>query len=456
MIKPIQFVKGIAYCAIPFLFSCDTSIKEYVELGNESISNNRPTYLVEDITELTDNDYPDNPDVSIRSSLDGKFSHSSVQIKKNKENNFSISVLPGNDKSDTVIFDSIKLLEWIPSAPNWIKDDEYLTEIAIINQEWNRMQVNFKQDQFKVKGSNLESKTIARVDLARNCINAYLWELIFYTEENSKSKPCYHGWFNFPKELYASLFEEKNNLVYEQYRPKLEEWVDPLSKKIALNKLREPIEEYNVAITTYNENFYPLVGERKKKEINILVPKEHETINSFLFDSTTFATFSSPGFYNQKEPRRTELGRFSSVKKATVRNIHSLNNAKTNCFELEIHFTDGSRNTTLVVGGLNKGDIPILPITDVHRGYQMPMGIANHSFYTNYKNIVKKPHLESSYYGFLLDEHNNWLDSHTIGIDGPMLHFDNKNKNMLHVWLLSFERHCFVGHFSIDLSSTML
>ena len=85
----------------------------------------------------------------------------------------------------------------------------------------------------------------------------------------------------------------------------------------------------------------------------------------------------------------------------------------------------------------------------------MPMGIGNHSFYTNYSKIDTSNSLESPFYSFLLDQNNNWLDSHTIGIDGPLLHFDDKNPNLLHVWILSFERHCFVGHYIVDLKEVI-
>ena len=51
----------------------------------------------------------------------------------------------------------------------------------------------------------------------------------------------------------------------------------------------------------------------------------------------------------------------------------------------------------------------------------------------------------------LLDENGKWLDSHTIGIDGPLLHLDENDPTLLHVWLLSFERHALVGHYTIQL-----
>ena len=58
---------------------------------------------------------------------------------------------------------------------------------------------------------------------------------------------------------------------------------------------------------------------------------------------------------------------------------------------------------------------------------------------------------ENPYYGLLINEDENFIDSHWLGIDGQLLHWDKKKKDMLHVWILSFERHAFVGHYTLQL-----
>jgi hypothetical protein len=449
--------KVAAIVATFFIASCSTNNTEnkvsssvlYEDTFDESI------YTVDTIKELTDIAYPNNPDIAIRSRLDGKFSHNKIEITRTSQEDFTIVILPNNNESDTVVFANIKLLEWIPSVPSFVKKDTYLEQIGILNQEWNRMQVNFKNEQFTTKGNNLESKKLTRADLARNCINAYLWELIFYTEENGKSKPCYHGWFDFPKELYANLFEEKNNISYEDYREQLENWIDPGSKEINLAILRDIKSSSQNEFKNFNQSLFPLQGERKKKKMNIMVPNEQKSINNFLTDSTLFATFSSPGFYNQLEPRKTQLHRLANLTATQVNKTISKNETQDKGLELVLNFQNETDTTKFIIGGLNIKEIPTLSVKNVNKGYQMPMGIGNHSFYTNYAQIETSNSLQSPYYAFLLDQNNKWLDSHTVGIDGPMLHFDDKNPNLLHVWILSFERHCFVGHYTIDLENKL-
>lgn len=429
------------------LISCDQDIKD--SSVTENINKGFKIWEVDSITELSDKQYPNNPDISIRSKLDGLFSHKSIEILRYDANFFSIKVFPANNKSDTILLDSIKLLEWIPSVPKWVKEDEYLTHLGIVNQEWNRMQVNFTKNQFKKYGDNLEQKKLTRIDLARNCINAYLWEIIFYTKEDGKNKPCYHGWFNFPKDLYAQLFKEKNNLNYEQYKDHLENWIDPESKKVDLSQLRYLLKEWKLPMENYNNKLYPLSGERKKKGINIISPKSYNSIQDFLTNKTTFATFSAPGFYNQKDPRNTQLSRLANPVKVLFRETSAKNKDELVTNEIEIVF---EKNTKLIIGGILKSLIPTLSIQEVNKGWQMPMGIANHSFYSNYNWIKENTNLSNPYYAFLLDSNDNWLDSHTIGIDGPLLHYDINNPNILHIWILSFERHCFVGHYTIDIT----
>ena len=103
------------------------------------------------------------------------------------------------------------------------------------------------------------------------------------------------------------------------------------------------------------------------------------------------------------------------------------------------------------MGGLKKELIPILNIKEAKDGFQMPMGIANHSFYESYKFMLNNPSKQNPYYALLLNEEEKFIDSHEIGIDGPLLHWDQNNKDLLHVWILSFERHAFVGHYTLQL-----
>jgi hypothetical protein len=410
------------------------------------------------LKELSDEDYPDNPDMMIRSELDGQYSRSEVEFRmKDSEWVYDVVFLPNNERADTVILENVNLEEFIPTIPEHVKQDDYLTLIGLINQEWNRQQVKFPSGQFLVKGVHGEDTITDRVDLARNCLNTGLWEFIMYTKEDDKQKPYYHAWFDFPKDLYAHLFFKRNNLELKNYAHHLVDWIDPDSEEIKFDLLRTVSSTKELQHEFKPEEFYPLVGERKKKQKNIVTPKEHNSIGDFLNDHTTFATFSIPGFYNTKDPRKTELGRFQKLDKVELSEIVSTNPNKTNTQELKLVFSDDQgRVTQFYIGGFNFNEMPILPIAQAHKGLQMPMGIANHTFYTTYENTLKSPSKESAFYALIVDENNHFLDSHFVGIDGPLFHRDANYPNILHMWVLSFERHAFVGHYVITLSEEEL
>lgn len=424
------------------LLSCDDSNTKQHQL--ENIHENKTTLWTVALDELSDKDYANNPDISIRHSKSHQIEYSDLNLLRNEDSTFTFTFIPSKS-NDTIKLESIELMEWIPTICNTVKGDDYLSEIAVVNQEWNRHQVKFTEGNFTVTGQN--ENGIKRVDLARNCLNAYLWEVITYAEEDSVLKPFYHGWFDFPKDLYAELFEERNDISYDTYKTPLEDWYDPENKEIEFDKLREIIAEKTVEFENLNHENYPLIGERKKKFMNIVYPKNTTKMDDFLTDSTLFATFSPPGFYDPNDPRTTKLSLLKYPNKIVYRDLEN------NLFEIEINYlnTDSTTTTKFFISGLNKNEIPTLPTSQVNDGWKNSMGFGNHTFYETYAHCLENGSVDSKYFALLTDKQNHWLDSHYIGIDGPLLHWDNKDKNVLHIWILAFERHAFVGHYKIRI-----
>jgi hypothetical protein len=52
----------------------------------------------------------------------------------------------------------------------------------------------------------------------------------------------------------------------------------------------------------------------------------------------------------------------------------------------------------------------------------------------------------------MLDGQKRWINHHEVGIDGPALHRDKVNPDVLHLYLLSYERHTLIGHYVISLT----
>ena len=90
-------------------------------------------------------------------------------------------------------------------------------------------------------------------------------------------------------------------------------------------------------------------------------------------------------------------------------------------------------------------------VMNLNEGIKKPMGIGNHGFYEHVDYASTHSSSESPYYGFILDEEGKWVDSHFFGVDGPILHLDENDENLLHFWLLSFERHAMVAHLTFPI-----
>jgi len=405
------------------------------------------------IRDLPDDLYPDNPDIEGRSEKWNKYEHSKVVFNRKEGTNlFDLMVYPANDQSDTIIFKEIDLMELIPSTPEWIREHDYINKISIINQEWNRQQVKFESG-FELKGNGTEKDQTVRIDLARNCLNSYLWELISYTREDGKQKSMYHGWFDFPHETYDELFEERTGVEFSTYKEHLKDWKAPESERIDFGLLRTLDSEIEATWTSHNDEYYPLVGARKSKFKNIIVPAEPTVINHFLTDETVFSTFYPPGCYSRAFPRETTLGRMAVVKNIKVRNMTSLNPGKDQGVEFDFTFSraeDSTITTKMIVGGVDLSKIPTRSMTETHKGYKMPMGIGNHSFYETYDEMIHNPTPSNPFYAILIDENEKFIDSHGFGIDGPLMHWDESDSSLLHFWVLSFERHALVGHYTIQ------
>jgi hypothetical protein len=436
----------LLFVIVALCFGCSDSVE------NQKLSKIEKSTTKALLKELSDEDYPDNPDVMVRHSKYTSSIMESIEFTENG-NAFDLIIAPSRKEDDTVVLHGLNLMEFMPTIPENAKGDDYLSLIAVVNQEWNRNQVKWAGDDlFEITADRfvVNGESITRIDIARNCLRSYLWELFFYAEEDGKDKVFYHGWFDFPEQLYAELFKKRNGVDFNTYSKYLEEWVDPPSKKLNLYKIRNVIRSSDVTARTKNrsDEMYPMTGERKKKNIEIIYPVQYSKMSDLQTDSAQFATFSDPGFYNRKDPRKTELGRFKNLEKVEYAAIEGQDEILD-----EFTFTFSRENgeiTQFVFGGVNIAHLPRLTIEEANSGQQYSMGIGNHPFYEDVQSHEAMSSKTSQYYGVLLDKDGKWLDSHAIGIDGPLLHL-SPSGDRIHVWLLSFERHALVGHYSISL-----
>jgi hypothetical protein len=404
---------------------------------------------------LTDAEYPDCPDIGFRSDAYNTIPYSDVKLTSKGTMSFDVEITDAKDPGHKITVRDVDLTELVASAPDYVKKDAYLTLITVMNQEWNRHQVGFKPEapRVTVAGGEFETKNVSRVDIANNCLHAGYWEVILFCKVKGDDVPYFHGWFTFPKDLYAQLFEAKNGLAYADFKEYLETYREPAEQVVDLATLRKEVSSTAAQFASKNNELYPLKADRLKKERNIIVPVSRPNIDAFLTDETQFATFSPPGMYERKSPRATTLSKLATLKGVEWKRTTDLSAAGGESAEMHLAFENkaGNVRTKLIVGGIKLAQLPVLDPADAHKGWNTPMGVALHPFSESYDASVKSPDKQNPYFAMFVNDKGQWINSHNLGVDGPLMFIDKADASKLHLYLLSFERHAFVGHFVIDV-----
>ncbi len=95
-----------------------------------------------------------------------------------------------------------------------------------------------------------------------------------------------------------------------------------------------------------------------------------------------------------------------------------------------------------------------LPVEGTFRAHQVPLLVnADHPEHVQQLESWIKSYKPDELFDedgrLLLDQDGNWIDHHQVGIDGPVMHWDEHDPQLLHIYLLSYERHCLIAHLLI-------
>jgi hypothetical protein len=396
-------------------------------------------------------EYPEDPEA--RSLVFSNYPHQHVRIQQIADTRFRFLLQPASPHATVIELTEVDLAHLVAAVPPWVKADANLTKLGLIDREWNRQQISFHRDSPYVQvhsgGDGFEARAVSRVDLARNCLNAGLWELLLFTVEEGEERVLEHTWFTFPLGLYKQLFERVNGLSYWDYWWSLEHWVDPSGTPVRLTEIRTVIKEWPVTVGTSWDEQPMAHGEQRLKRKNILAGPVH-SYRDWYTQPIQFSSFIPPGYYSLAHLRGTQLHYLAELTGARLRKIR-LQDSDKSLSELELMFKDNKSHevTRLVFGGLDLAVLPALLPDDYQKGWQVPMGIGNPSFFEPYEQVLLYPPLHRTFYGFHLDAQDRWIDHHAVGVDGPLLHRDAGNPSLIHLYLLSYERHALLNHFVI-------
>ena len=407
------------------------------------------------VTELPTFAYADDP--SGRSPYYSEYKGRRLKLVQLDDTHFDFVFEPLDDHLAKIVFRNVDVSLMTTNIPEYAKQDDGLRRIALTDREWNRQQVQFHigiDDVEVTGGDGFEKDNLKIASLARNCLNAGLWELLLFTKTDQGKEMYYQGWFTFPMGQYKRLWEQNTGLSYWNdlnfYR--MEHWLNPEGNVLPIEKLRTVVSEKVMDAKFDPDEPIRFAGEQIRKRRTTQAPQVRtwgDVIEKR--DSINFAEFHPPGLYDVSRPWHNRYELIAKFKNASHRRVKSvLNGDELDEFELRFETIDGKK-TRLYIGGLDLSKAPRLSPDQYPKGFYLPMGIGTPSFYQDYKVLEKTPPQQSPYYSFFLDENNGWIDHHSMAIDGPIIHRDAENPEIVHLYLMSYERHLLVAHFELRL-----
>lgn len=401
------------------------------------------------VREYRNDEYPEDP--AARSACYGKYHGRRLTLLRKGPTTFDFVFAPEHDHIATVAFRDIDVSLMTPGLPAWARDDAGLRRIALTDRQWNRQQVRFDVPSPHVEvtgGDGFERDNLFTAELAKNCLNAGLWEVLLFVNEPGGKALYYQGWFTFPLGHYKELFEHNTGLNYRDHWYYLEHWFDPAGTPVPMDQLRRVVSAREVP-TTFDADERPLAeGEQARKRRTTLAENVVRWGDFFDGRRVEFASFIPPGRYSVARPWKNEYRRMDRFERAYLRQVVSPASDQ-GLHEIELVFSSTARpgQCRFFVTGFELAKLPALPPRRYPEGLYMPMGIGVPPFFQSYDALRRSPPQRSPYVSVLLDESERWIDHHKFALDGPVLHRDDRDPSVLHLYLLSYERHSLIGHF---------
>jgi uncharacterized membrane protein YdjX (TVP38/TMEM64 family) len=401
------------------------------------------------IKEYDNAEYPEDP--AARSLHHGQYDGRKLVLVKKDDTHFDFVFEPLHPHVARVVFRDVDVSLMTPSLPEWTKADPSLVRIALTDRQWNRQQVAFGGPgslHVEVSGGDgFEAKNLYSAELAKNCLNAGLWEVLLFTREKGEKTLYYQGWFTFPLGHYRHLFEGNTGLPYWRHWYYLEHWFDPAGTPVPLDRLRRVVRQRRVAATFDPGEPVLAAGEQARKRRTTMAENVRTWGDFSDGRKVRFASFIPPGRYSVRHPWKNGYRRMDHFEEAVLREVVSAASPK-RLHELELVFTGskGGGVCRFLVSGFDLERLPRLAVEDYPKGRYMPMGIGTPPFFQAYEELRENPPQKSPYVSVLLDGEGRWIDHHSFAIDGPVLHRDSADPSLLHVYLLSYERHSLIAH----------
>ncbi len=383
-------------------------------------------------------------------------SNISFQVGENYQTDVTFDIA-GPDGETTLNLRDIDLARFIPQVPEFAQDDPALTRWFLTEREFNRQRVIFAagSEHIDIPGGFAGySPDQLSIGLTNNCLGAGYWELAIYAETPTGRETVYQGYFDFSRGAYADMVSELNPTSYWKQARTMEAWPGfgfLKGTQFNLSDFRNVINETEVPATDFADEEIMAFGEQDKKSNLIVGEIAGPTWADLRASDLQFQSFVPPGIYEESKLWGSDYSQIETLDTVIGREIESPLTTEP-LKEVEMVF-DGSEGTRkLILTGLDMEAIPQLAAENYSDGIYMPLGFGT-PFTQDYEDLKRINPAEHPFMTMVLDGDNRVVDYRIdIGLNGIVLHRDETNPDILHIYPMSYERITLVGHYTVDLS----
>ncbi len=357
-----------------------------------------------------------------------------LELRRLADGSYSVDLLPREPGLDLPALD-LKLL--MPRAPKFTGASEPLKKIALIQREFNRNEVH------NPLSGGLD------FSLANNCLRQGLWEVKLAQSVEGKSVPVFHAWLEFPSAEYARLFEEVNGRPLSEAEPLLASYPKMGGLPVPLGELRRVESESKVELADLHlhDDLQGLPEQQGKRKF-ILTPAitSYGGFSDPANQPIAMAKFAEPGRYDPNDPMRCELSWLAHPGRMLSRVVRPVRGGDP-FVELEIGFANGYR---ILLADANLSKLPARHEAPTAESDVLNIfsGIGTPVIHATAQERAREISEDRPRYLFLLDANGALVDNHLAGMDGIYLWREAGKPDLLHIWVVGYERIAFVAHFS--------
>lgn len=342
-----------------------------------------------------------------------------------------------------------------------------LSYSELILEEYNRFGVVFRKEheEFELYSIPLGQKfqdagqRTYRMSITNNCLEPTKWEMALVAEDYSdfkertksdlnlnQNKLLSHSWFYLDAELYNALIKLKNPTVdIDLHMPYDSATAIAEQTVVNFESLRYPLAtKLNTEILELGHKsgrkLEPVdVEEYYKWDFGLFLNKEEfPTYASILEKPVEIARFGSSGYYNSETPNIYDYGFLNYIDDVVIENIAA---EESDCY-VQIKLTGEYAPYEIIIGNLDMAMFDEQKLTGYLFGYNTYPKSRRYNPKQNtlFYDTDSYPDLLKPYILMIDKKTGKWINNQKKGVEKVYVSYESLEKDVLQIYLLSYER----------------